>query len=225
MININSNNILKGWDRNTIAEKIANDLPHGAYVNLGIGMPELVSQYIKDDREIIYHSENGLLGMGPSPNENEIDYDLINAGKKPVTILPGGSFCHHADSFSMIRGGHIDYCVLGAMEISVKGDLANWSTGKGIPAVGGAMDLVAGAKNVFVMTQHLTKEGKSKLVKECSLPLTGANVGSRVYSDYAVMQITDIGFKVLQLNTNITLDYLKSVTEGNVYQWIVVNFY
>jgi 3-oxoadipate CoA-transferase beta subunit len=156
--------------------------------------------------------------MGPSPNENEIDYDLINAGKKPVTILPGGSFCHHADSFSMIRGGHIDYCVLGAMEISVKGDLANWSTGKGIPAVGGAMDLVAGAKNVFVMTQHLTKEGKSKLVNECSLPLTGANVVSRVYSDYAVMEITDIGFKVLQLNTNISLDYLKSVTEGNVYQ-------
>jgi 3-oxoadipate CoA-transferase beta subunit len=181
-------------------------------------MPELVSQYIKDDREIIYHSENGLLGMGPSPNENEIDYDLINAGKKPVTILPGGSFCHHADSFSMIRGGHIDYCVLGAMEISVKGDLANWSTGKGIPAVGGAMDLVAGAKNVFVMTQHLTKEGKSKLVNECSLPLTGANVVSRVYSDYAVMEITDIGFKVLQLNTNISLDYLKSVTEGKVYQ-------
>jgi 3-oxoadipate CoA-transferase beta subunit len=218
MININVNNILKGWDRNTIAEKIANDLPHGSYVNLGIGMPELVSQYIKDDREIIYHSENGLLGMGPSPNENEIDYDLINAGKKPVTILPGGSYCHHADSFSMIRGGHIDYCVLGAMEISIKGDLANWSTGKGIPAVGGAMDLVAGAKNVFVMTQHLTKEGKSKLVKECSLPLTGSNVVSRVYSDYAVMEITDIGFKVLQLNTNISLDYLKSVTEGNVYQ-------
>ena len=181
-------------------------------------MPELVSQYIKDDREIIYHSENGLLGMGPSPNENEIDYDLINAGKKPVTILPGGSYCHHADSFSMIRGGHIDYCVLGAMEISIKGDLANWSTGKGIPAVGGAMDLVAGAKNVFVMTQHLTKEGKSKLVKECSLPLTGANVVSRVYSDYAVMEISDMGFKVLQLNTNISLDYLKSVTEGNVYQ-------
>ena len=218
MININVNNILKGWDRNIIAEKIANDLPHGSYVNLGIGMPELVSQYIKDDREIIYHSENGLLGMGPSPNENEIDYDLINAGKKPVTILPGGSYCHHADSFSMIRGGHIDYCVLGAMEISIKGDLANWSTGKGIPAVGGAMDLVAGAKNVFVMTQHLTKEGKSKLVKECSLPLTGSNVVSRVYSDYAVMEITDIGFKVLQLNTNISLDYLKSVTEGNVYQ-------
>ena len=218
MININSNNILKGWDRNTIAEKIANDLPHGSYVNLGIGMPELVSQYIKDDREIIYHSENGLLGMGPSPNENEIDYDLINAGKKPVTILPGGSFCHHADSFSMIRGGHIDYCVLGAMEISIKGDLANWSTGKGIPAVGGAMDLVAGAKNVFVMTQHLTKEGKPKLVNECSLPLTGASVVSRVYTDYAVLDITDNGFKVIKIADDITFEYLQSVTEGKVYQ-------
>ena len=218
MININSNNILKGWDRNTIAEKIANDLPHSSYVNLGIGMPELVSQYIKDDREIIYHSENGLLGMGPSPNENEIDYDLINAGKKPVTILPGGSFCHHADSFSMIRGGHIDYCVLGAMEISIKGDLANWSTGKGIPAVGGAMDLVAGAKNVFVMTQHLTKEGKPKLVNECSLPLTGASVVSRVYTDYAVLDITDNGFKVIKIADDIPFEYLQSVTEGKVYQ-------
>jgi len=218
MININSNNILKGWDRNTIAEKIANDLPHGSYVNLGIGMPELVSQYIKDDREIIYHSEKGLLGMGPSPNENEIDYDLINAGKKPVTILPGGSFCHHADSFSMIRGGHIDYCVLGAMEISIKGDLANWSTGKGIPAVGGAMDLVAGAKNVFVMTQHLTKEGRPKLVNECSLPLTGASVVSRVYTDYAVLDITDNGFKVIKIADDIPFEYLQSVTEGKVYQ-------
>tara|TARA_B110000881_G_scaffold58156_1_gene49806 strand:- start:3112 stop:3600 length:489 start_codon:yes stop_codon:yes gene_type:complete len=159
MINSLVPNLIKGWDRNTMASKIAKDLPHGAYVNLGIGMPELVSQYVEKGQEIIYHSENGLLGMGPPPNENEIDLDLINAGKKPVSILPGGSFCHHADSFAMIRGGHIDFCVLGAMEVSIKGDLANWSTGKGIPAVGGAMDLVAGAKNVFVMTQHLTKEG------------------------------------------------------------------
>jgi 3-oxoadipate CoA-transferase beta subunit len=218
MKNEQLNNFLKGWDRNTIASKIADDLPHSSYVNLGIGMPELVSQYIKDDREIIYHSENGLLGMGPTPNENEVDLDLINAGKKPVTILPGGSFCHHADSFSMIRGGHIDYCVLGAMEISITGDLANWSTGKGIPAVGGAMDLVAGAKNVFVMTQHLTKEGKPKLVEKCSFPLTGANVVSRVYSDYAVLDITKKGFKILKLNEEITFDYLQSVTEGNVYQ-------
>ena len=218
MKNEQLNIFLKGWDRNTIASKIADDLPHSSYVNLGIGMPELVSQYIKDDREIIYHSENGLLGMGPTPNENEVDLDLINAGKKPVTILPGGSFCHHADSFSMIRGGHIDYCVLGAMEISITGDLANWSTGKGIPAVGGAMDLVAGAKNVFVMTQHLTKEGKPKLVEKCSFPLTGANVVSRVYSDYAVLDITKKGFKILELNEEITFDYLQSVTEGNVYQ-------
>jgi 3-oxoadipate CoA-transferase beta subunit len=218
MKNEQLNNFLKGWDRNTIASKIADDLPHSSYVNLGIGMPELVSQYIKDDREIIYHSENGLLGMGPTPNENEVDLDLINAGKKPVTILPGGSFCHHADSFSMIRGGHIDYCVLGAMEISITGDLANWSTGKGIPAVGGAMDLVAGAKNVFVMTQHLTKEGKPKLVEKCSFPLTGANVVSRVYSDYAVLDITKKGFKILELNEEITFDYLQSVTEGNLYQ-------
>jgi 3-oxoadipate CoA-transferase, beta subunit len=156
--------------------------------------------------------------MGPPPQENEIDLDLVNAGKKPVTILPGGSFCHHADSFSMIRGGHIDYCVLGAMEVSIKGDLANWSTGTGIPAVGGAMDLVAGSKHVFVMTQHLTKEGEPKLVKQCSLPLTGASVVSRIYSDYATLDITDKGFKVLELNENITLDYLQMVTDGNVYQ-------
>jgi len=218
MINPDLKNVIKGWDRNSIASKIANDLPHASYVNLGIGMPELVSQHIKEDREIIYHSENGLLGMGPTPNENEIDLDLINAGKKPVTILPGGSFCHHADSFSMIRGGHIDYCVLGAMEVSINGDLANWSTGKGIPAVGGAMDLVAGAKNVFVMTQHITKEGKPKLVQTCTLPLKGAGVVSRVYSDYAVIDITKEGFKVIDINQNISMEFLQNITDGKVYQ-------
>ena len=218
MINPDLKNVIRGWDRNSIASKIANDLPHASYVNLGIGMPELVSQHIKEDREIIYHSENGLLGMGPTPNENEIDLDLINAGKKPVTILPGGSFCHHADSFSMIRGGHIDYCVLGAMEVSINGDLANWSTGKGIPAVGGAMDLVAGAKNVFVMTQHITKEGKPKLVQTCTLPLTGAGVVSRVYSDYAVIDITKEGFKVIDINQNISMEFLQNITDGKVYQ-------
>ena len=218
MINPDLKNVIKGWDRNSIASKIANDLPHASYVNLGIGMPELVSQHIKEDREIIYHSENGLLGMGPTPNENAIDLDLINAGKKPVTILPGGSFCHHADSFSMIRGGHIDYCVLGAMEVSINGDLANWSTGKGIPAVGGAMDLVAGAKNVFVMTQHITKEGKPKLVQTCTLPLTGDGVVSRVYSDYAVIDITKEGFKVIDINQNISMEFLQNITDGKVYQ-------
>ena len=218
MINPDLKNVIKGWDRNSIASKIANDLPHASYVNLGIGMPELVSQHIKEDREIIYHSENGLLGMGHTTNENKIDLDLINAGKKPVTILPGGSFCHHADSFSMIRGGHIDYCVLGAMEVSINGDLANWSTGKGIPAVGGAMDLVAGAKNVFVMTQHITKEGKPKLVQTCTLPLTGAGVVSRVYSDYAVIDITKEGFKVIDINQNISMEFLQNITDGKVYQ-------
>jgi len=209
---------IKGWDRNIIASKIAKNLPHGSYVNLGIGMPELVSQFVEEGQEIVYHSENGLLGMGPPPQDNEIDLDLINAGKKPVSILPGGSFCHHADSFAMIRGGHIDYCVLGAMEVSIKGDLANWSTGKGIPAVGGAMDLVAGAKNVFVMTQHLTKEGDPKLVKKCTLPLTGANVVSRIYTDYAILDITEKGFKVIEINENINLNYLQTVTDGLVYQ-------
>ena len=209
---------IKGWDRNIIASKIAKNLPHGSYVNLGIGMPELVSQFVEEGQEIVYHSENGLLGMGPPPQDNEIDLDLINAGKKPVSILPGGSFCHHADSFAMIRGGHIDYCVLGAMEVSIKGDLANWSTGKGIPAVGGAMDLVAGAKNVFVMTQHLTKEGDPKLVKKCTLPLTGANVVSRIYTDYAILDITERGFKVIEINENINLNYLQTVTDGLVYQ-------
>lgn len=209
---------IKGWDRNVIASKIAKNLPHGSYVNLGIGMPELVSQFVEEGQEIIYHSENGLLGMGPPPKYNEIDLDLINAGKKPVSILPGGSFCHHADSFAMIRGGHIDYCVLGAMEVSITGDLANWSTGKGIPAVGGAMDLVAGAKNVFVMTQHLTKDGEPKLVKKCSLPLTGARVVSRIYSDYAILDITEKGFKVVEINEDINLDYLQTVTDGFVYQ-------
>ncbi len=207
-----------GWTRNQIASKIANDLPHGSYVNLGIGMPELVSQFVEENKEIIYHSENGLLGMGPPALENEVDYELINAGKKPVTILPGGSFCHHADSFSMIRGGHIDICVLGAMEVSENGDLANWTTGKGIPAVGGAMDLVAGAKNIFVMTDHLTKYGEPKLLKECSLPLTGKSVVTRVYTNYAIFGIEKSGFKLLEINEDINFDYLKKCTEGKIIQ-------
>ena len=183
-----------GWTKDEIAKKIANEFPHGSYVNLGIGMPELVSKFVDESKEIIYHSENGLLGMGPPANENELDFELINAGKKPVTILPGGSYCHHADSFSMIRGGHIDYCVLGAMEVSEVGDLANWTTGKGIPAVGGAMDLVVGAKNVFVMSQHITKDGSPKFLKNCSLPLTGKSVVTRVYSNLAILDVTPEGF-------------------------------
>ena len=205
-----------GWTKDEIAKKIANEFPHGSYVNLGIGMPELVSKFVDDGKEIIYHSENGLLGMGPPANENELDYELINAGKKPVTILPGGSYCHHADSFSMIRGGHIDYCVLGAMEVSEGGDLANWTTGKGIPAVGGAMDLVVGAKNVFVMSQHTTKDGSPKFLKNCSLPLTGKSVVTRVYSNLAVLDVTPKGFKLKEMCEQIDFDLLQKVTEAKI---------
>jgi 3-oxoadipate CoA-transferase beta subunit len=205
-----------GWTKDEIAKKIANEFPHGSYVNLGIGMPELVSKFVDDSKEIIYHSENGLLGMGPPANENELDFELINAGKKPVTILPGGSYCHHADSFSMIRGGHIDYCVLGAMEVSEGGDLANWTTGKGIPAVGGAMDLVVGAKNVFVMSQHTTKDGSPKFLKNCSLPLTGKSVVTRVYSNLAVFDVIPEGFKLKEMCEQIDFDLLQKVTEAKI---------
>ena len=205
-----------GWTKDEIAKKIANEFPHGSYVNLGIGMPELVSKFVDESKEIIYHSENGLLGMGPPANENELDFELINAGKKPVTILPGGSYCHHADSFSMIRGGHIDYCVLGAMEVSESGDLANWTTGKGIPAVGGAMDLVVGAKNVFVMSQHTTKDGSPKFLKNCSLPLTGKSVVTRVYSNLAILDVTSEGFKLKEMCEQIDFDLLQKVTEAKI---------
>ena len=205
-----------GWAKDAIAKKIANEFPHGSYVNLGIGMPELVSKFVDESKEIIYHSENGLLGMGPPANENELDFELINAGKKPVTILPGGSYCHHADSFSMIRGGHIDYCVLGAMEVSEGGDLANWTTGKGIPAVGGAMDLVVGAKNVFVMSQHTTKDGSPKFLKNCSLPLTGKSVVTRVYSNLAILDVTPEGFKLKEMCEQIDFDILQKVTEAKI---------
>ena len=218
MIKSNLEALTSGWTRNEIASKIANDLPHGSYVNLGIGMPELVSQFVEKNKEIIYHSENGLLGMGPPAVENEIDYELINAGKKPVTILPGGSFCHHADSFSMIRGGHIDFCVLGAMQVSENGDLANWTTGSGIPAVGGAMDLVAGAKNVLVMTQHLTKENQPKLLKKCTLPLTGRSVVTSVYTNYAKFNVTDNGLKVIDMNKDIDYEFLVKYTEAKIFQ-------
>ena len=205
-----------GWTKDEIAKKIANEFPHGSYVNLGIGMPELVSKFVDGSKEIIYHSENGLLGMGPPANENELDFELINAGKKPVTILPGGSYCHHADSFSMIRGGHIDYCVLGAMEVSEGGDLANWTTGKGIPAVGGAMDLVVGSKNVFVMSQHTTKDGSPKFLKNCSLPLTGKSVVTRVYSNLAVLDVTPEGFKLKEMCEQIDFDLLQKITEAKI---------
>ncbi len=186
---------MKKLNREQMAARVARDIPEGAYVNLGIGMPTLVANHLPQGREVILHSENGVLGMGPAPAPGEEDPDLINAGKQPVTLLPGGCFFHHADSFAMMRGGHVDICVMGAFQVSATGDLANWHSGApdAIPAVGGAMDLAIGAKQVFVMMEHLTKDGKSKLVKQCTYPLTGIACVSRVYTDLAVIDITARG--------------------------------
>jgi 3-oxoadipate CoA-transferase beta subunit len=185
-------------DRNALAEVVARDIPKGAYVNLGIGQPTLVSNYLTPDSGVTLHTENGMLGMGPEAHGDEIDLDLINAGKIPVTELPGASYFHHADSFGMMRGGHLDICVLGAYQVSATGDLANWHTGApdAIPAVGGAMDLALGAKDTFVMMNLLTREGTSKLVPECTYPLTGVGCVSRVYTDLAVFLIEPDGVVV-----------------------------
>ena len=197
----------QGLDRWEIARRVARDIPDGAYVNLGIGMPEIIAECIPEDKEVILHTENGLLGMGPPPPPGEEDPELINAGKRPVTAVPGASFFHHADSFAMIRGGHLDICVLGALEVAATGDLANWSTGAAgtVPAVGGAMDLVSGVKAVYVMTRHCTSAGEPKLVAECRYPLTGRGVVDRVYTDLAVIDITTRGFAVRELAPGVTL--------------------
>lgn len=203
-----------GWDRCEMARRVALDVPDGAYVNLGIGMPELVAQFVPDDREVIYHVENGLLGMGGDPAPGEADPELINAGKKPVTAIPGAAYFHHADSFVMIRGGHVDLCVLGAMQVSRHGDLANWSTGEpdAIPAVGGAMDLVAGVGTIWVITQHATKTGEAKIVEECTYPVTGRRCVSRVYTDLAVIDITPRGPVVLAVAPGLTFEELQART-------------
>lgn len=210
---------VKGWDINFVAQKIANDIPDGSYVNLGIGIPELVANYIPEGKELIFHTENGLLGMGPVPEPSNADPELINAGKKYVTAIPGACYFHHADSFTMIRGGHIDYCVLGAFQVSQDGDLANWSTGEqnSIPAVGGAMDLVAGVKNIFVITQHQTKTGDSKIVKKCTYPLTGKNVVNRIYTNFAVLEVIDKKLFVKEMAPDVTEDFLKSVTDAELH--------
>lgn len=198
------------YSRDQMAQRVARDIPEGAYVNLGIGMPTLVANHIPKDREIVLQSENGLLGMGPAPQAGDEDYDLINAGKQPVTLMPGASFFHHADSFAMMRGGHLDICVLGAFQVAVNGDLANWHTGEAdaIPAVGGAMDLASGAKQVFVMMEHLTKKGESKIVTRCSYPLTGLACVSRVYTDLATIHITPQGLLADDLVEGLSLEAL-----------------
>ncbi|HEY4371885.1 MAG TPA: 3-oxoacid CoA-transferase subunit B [Burkholderiales bacterium] len=204
----------KPRNRDAIAAAVAADIPEGAYVNLGIGLPVMVANHLPPGKEIFLHSENGILGMGPAPAKGEEDWDLINAGKQPVTLLTGGSYFHHADSFSMMRGGHLDICVLGAFQVSVTGDLANWHTGApdAIPAVGGAMDLAVGAKKVFVMMEHLTKSGESKLVKACSYPLTGVGVVSRVYTDLATIDITPEGLAAVEIVEGLSLEELSRLT-------------
>ena len=186
--------------REQLAARIAQDIPEGAYVNLGIGLPTLVANHLPKDREIVLHTENGLLGMGPAPEPGAEDVDLINAGKQPVTALPGASYFHHADSFAMMRGGHLDVCVLGAFQVSEGGDLANWHTGapEAIPAVGGAMDLAIGAKSVFVMMGLFAKDGTAKLVPRCSYPLTGVGCVDRIYTDYATIMINGDGAVVTE---------------------------
>ncbi|EIJ46354.1 3-oxoadipate CoA-transferase subunit B [Herbaspirillum sp. GW103] len=205
---------MKRFTREEIAARVAQDIPEGAYVNLGIGLPTKVANYLPADKEIFLHSENGVLGMGPAPAPGEEDEDLINAGKQPVTLLTGGSYFHHADSFSMMRGGHLDICVLGAFQVSAKGDLANWHTGApdAIPAVGGAMDLAIGAKQVFVMMDHQTKTGESKLVEACSYPLTGIACVNRIYTDLAVIDVTPQGLQVREIVEGLSFAQLQEMT-------------
>ena len=199
--------------KDQIAALIAKDIPDGSVVNLGIGMPTLVANHIPTDREVLLHSENGILGMGPAPAKEFEDFDLINAGKQPVTLLKGGSYFHHNDAFAMMRGGHLDICVLGAFQVSSTGDLANWSTGEegAIPAVGGAMDLAVGAKEAWVMMDLLTKQGESKLVKACSYPLTGIGCIKRVYTDLATFDVTPSGFAVVDAVDGLSHQALEAL--------------
>jgi 3-oxoadipate CoA-transferase, beta subunit len=199
--------------KDELAARVAQDIPEGATVNLGIGQPTLVANHIPASREVLLHSENGILGMGPAPAKGLEDYDLINAGKQPVTLLPGGAYFHHADSFAMMRGGHLDICVLGAFQVSATGDLANWHTGDAdaIPAVGGAMDLAVGAKQTWVMMDLQTKQGQSKLVQDCSYPLTGIGCVKRVYTDLATLACTPQGLEVIDMVEGLGLEELSAL--------------
>jgi 3-oxoadipate CoA-transferase beta subunit len=202
------------WTKDQMAARVARDIPEGAVVNLGIGMPTLVANHLPHGLEVMMHSENGVIGMGPAPAPGQEDYDLTNAGKQPVTLLPGGAFFHHADSFAMMRGGHLDICVLGAFQVSAGGDLANWHTGAAdaIPAVGGAMDLAIGAKKTFVMMEHTTKAGEPKIVPHCRYPLTGIGCVSRIYTDLAVLDITPQGVRVVDRVEGLSFEALQAAT-------------
>lgn len=204
--------------RDNIAQRVAQDIPEGAYVNLGIGLPTKIASYLPADKEIFLHSENGLLAFGPPPAKGEEDPELINAGKEFVTMLKGGSFFHHGDSFAMMRGGHLDICVLGAFQVAANGDLANWHTGdaNAIPAVGGAMDLAIGAKKVFVVTDHLTKEGAPKIVEHLTYPVTGKSCVDRIYTDLCVIDVTPSGLQVIEMVPGLTFAELQALTEARL---------
>lgn len=205
---------MSGLTRDQLAARVAHDIAEGSVVNLGIGAPTHVSNFLPADREIILHTENGMLGMGPEPTPDRVDPDLVNAGKIPVTEVLGASYFHQADSFGMMRGGHVDICVLGAFQVSIGGDLANWSTGApdAIPAVGGAMDLALGARQVWVMTDLLTRDGLSKIVSECTYPLTGVACVDRIYTDRAIFEVTDAGLVVSERFGDTTLTGLRTMT-------------
>jgi len=209
-----------GWSTSEMAQNVAKDIHDGAYVNLGIGIPEMVAGFIPEGREVIYHTENGLLGMGKVAAEGAEEPELVNAGKKYVTAIPGAAYFHHADSFAMIRGGHIDVCILGAYQVSEEGDLANWSTGNpdAIPAVGGAMDLVQGVKTIFVITKHNTKTGESKIVKKCTYPLTGKKVVDRIYTNLAIIDVVEGKLFVKEMAPGVNFGYLQKKTDAMLYQ-------
>ena len=206
--------------RDAMAARVARDIPEGAYVNLGIGLPTMVGNHLPPDREIFLHSENGILGMGPAPAAGAEDWDLINAGKQPVTLLTGGAYFHHADSFAMMRGGHLDICVLGALQVSATGDLANWHTGApdAIPAVGGAMDLAIGARSTFVMMEHVTKAGEPKIVRQCTYPLTGIGCVKRIYTDLAVIDVTPEGLSVVEWVAGLSFEALCDLTDAPLHR-------
>jgi len=205
-------------NRRQIAWRAAQDLADGAYVNLGIGLPTMVADFIPADREIVLQSENGILGVGPAPGDNEIDWDLINAGKQPITLVTGGSYVHHTDSFLMIRGGHLDLALLGAFEVSEEGDLANWTTDDPSfpPGVGGAMDLAVGAKEIRVLVEHTTRAGAPRIRRRCGLPLTAARVVRRIYTDLAVIDVTSEGLVVREIADSIDFAVLQSRTEARL---------
>jgi len=207
-----------GFDRRAMAQRVARDIPEGWVVNLGVGLPTQICDLVSADREVIFHSENGILGMGPKPTPDQLDPWLVNAGKQAVTLRPGASLFHHADSFAMIRGGHIDLCVLGAFEVASNGDLANWTTDSNdkTPAVGGAMDLAVGARRLWVLMEHVTKKGQPRLVERCALPLTAPGVVKRVYTNLAVLEVIDRKFKLLDLAPGVSLKEVQNLTAAPV---------